>query len=148
MSKPPSKLPRRLKVAAPRHMAKKKSFRSAPRMVRGRESERCTELILRVCVTAVSPGSQQTAAKEPRHEVDGSDRHANAEEDPGEDTLRAAFTEGESQPGYNNGDEGQSAGDGAGESLLQDVDGVLPGGVRLGKRGSRERKSYKRRYET
>src|SRR5215813_3332580 len=58
MSKPPRRLPRRLNVAAPRHMAKKKSFRSAPRMVRGRESERGTGLILRVCVM-MTPGFRQ-----------------------------------------------------------------------------------------
>src|SRR5260221_6957315 len=127
MSKPPSKLPRRLKVAAPRHMAKKKSFRSAPRIVRGRESERWTGLILRVCVTAVSPGSQQTSGKEPRHEVDGSDRHADAKQNPGEDTLRAAFAESEGQPGDDNCDQGQSAGDRAGESLFQNDDRLLPG---------------------
>jgi hypothetical protein len=34
---PPSKLPRRLNVPAPMHIAKKKSFLSAPRIVRGRE---------------------------------------------------------------------------------------------------------------
>src|SRR5580704_9957535 len=45
ISRPPNKLLSRLKVAAPRHMAKKKSFRSAPRIVSGRESERCTRLM-------------------------------------------------------------------------------------------------------
>src|SRR5580704_8088738 len=45
ISNPPNKLLSRLKVAAPRHIAKKKSFRSAPRIVRGRESERCTRLM-------------------------------------------------------------------------------------------------------
>src|SRR6267142_5885844 len=44
MNSPPSKLPKRLNVAAPRHMAKKKSFRSAPRIVSGRESDRWTVL--------------------------------------------------------------------------------------------------------
>src|ERR1700674_6131002 len=42
---PPDKLLSRLNVAAPRHMAKKKSFRSAPRRVSGRERDRCTRLI-------------------------------------------------------------------------------------------------------
>jgi len=40
MHNPPRRLPKRLKVAAPRHMAKKKSFRSAPKIVSGRESDR------------------------------------------------------------------------------------------------------------
>src|SRR5580658_10134077 len=57
MSKPPNKLLSRLKVAAPRHMAKKKSFRSAPRIVSGRESDRCTLLIRLDSAMCCSPGS-------------------------------------------------------------------------------------------
>src|SRR5580692_2990358 len=51
---PPNKLLSRLKVAAPRHMAKKKSFRSAPRIVSGRDSVRCTLLIRLASVTRFS----------------------------------------------------------------------------------------------
>src|SRR3981189_1442797 len=65
--------------------------------------------------------------KEPSHEVDGGDGHANAEENAGEDTFRSAFTEGEGEPGDDNGDERKPARDGAGERLLEDTDGVLPG---------------------
>src|SRR5277367_3232582 len=54
ISTPPSKLLRRLKVAAPRHMAKKKSFLSAPRIVSGRESDRDTRLIRLGSATFVS----------------------------------------------------------------------------------------------
>src|SRR5216684_8928594 len=63
ISTPPSKLLSRLNVPAPRHIAKKKSFRSAPRMVRGRESERCTRLIrLAFAISApVSPDSEGAA---------------------------------------------------------------------------------------
>src|SRR5579859_3764429 len=125
MRSPPSRLPKRLKVAAPRHMAKKKSFRSAPRMVSGRESDRCTGLILRVCVMAIS-WFHQTSREQPCQEVDGGDRHANTEKNTGKHALRASLAKGEGQTGDDDRDEGQSAGDGAGESLLQDVDGVLP----------------------
>src|SRR5271169_5218413 len=79
---PPSKLLSRLNVPAPRHMAKKKSFRSAPRMVRGRDSERCTRLI-RLAFTIVVPVNRfrvPVSGKEPGHEVDGGDGHAHAEE--------------------------------------------------------------------
>src|SRR6267142_2523040 len=113
MSRPPNKLLSRLKVAAPRHMAKKKSFRSAPRMVSGRDSDRCTALILRCWFMA---GRRlrfaQVSRKEPSHEVDGRDGHTHAEENTGEDTLRAAFSEGEGQTGDDNRDERQPARDG------------------------------------
>src|ERR1700722_214632 len=71
ISTPPSKLLRRLKVAAPRHMAKKKSFRSAPRIVSGRESDRDTRLIRLGSATLASIGKleKSTARKEPRQEV-------------------------------------------------------------------------------
>src|SRR6267378_3028846 len=65
--------------------------------------------------------------KEPSHEVDGGDGHANAEENSGEDAFRAAFAEGEGEAGDDNRDEGEPARDGAGERLLEDTDGVLPG---------------------
>src|SRR5580658_6046083 len=57
MSNPPNKLLRRLNVPAPRHMAKKKSFLSAPSIVSGRESDRCTRLIRRASITRFSFGS-------------------------------------------------------------------------------------------
>src|SRR6266849_2202799 len=130
ISTPPSKLLSRLNVPAPRHIAKKKSFRSAPRMVRGRESERCTRLIrLAFAISApVSPDSEGHASrKEPSHEVDGGDSHAHAEENAGEDAFRAAFAEGEGESGDDNRDEGQPARDGAGECLLENANGVFPG---------------------
>jgi hypothetical protein len=43
-------LPNKLKVAAPRHIAKKNSFLSAPRIVSGRDSDRCTRLTLRAFI--------------------------------------------------------------------------------------------------
>src|SRR5580700_5467469 len=54
MSNPPNRLLSKLKVAAPRHMAKKKSLRSAPRIVSGRESDRCTLLIRLASATCFS----------------------------------------------------------------------------------------------
>ena len=44
-------------MAAPRHMAKKKSFRSAPRIVSGRDSDRCTLLIRLVSAMCFSFGT-------------------------------------------------------------------------------------------
>src|SRR5271156_1937631 len=78
---PPSKLLRRLKVAAPRHMAKKNSFRSAPRIVRGRESDRCTRFILRISAMyfSVRVVRYSIARKEPREKVHGGDGHSNTE---------------------------------------------------------------------
>src|SRR5208337_3770783 len=54
---PPRRLLSRLKVPAPRHIAKKKSFRSAPRIVSGRESDRCTLLIRLDSTMRFSPES-------------------------------------------------------------------------------------------
>ena len=70
-------------------MAKKKSFRSAPRIVSGRDSERCTLLIRLASAMCVSPRDvrDSVAGKEPRQEVDRCDGHANAEEHTGKHTL-------------------------------------------------------------
>src|SRR5208282_4575531 len=57
ISSPPNKLLSKLKVAAPRHMAKKKSFRSAPRIVSGRDSVRGTLLIRLVSAMSFSFGT-------------------------------------------------------------------------------------------
>src|SRR5713226_13020 len=65
--------------------------------------------------------------KEPGHEVDGGDSHANAKENAGEDTFRTAFAEGEGESGNNDCDERKPACDSAGERLLENTHGVLPG---------------------
>src|SRR5579871_4325491 len=67
--------------------------------------------------------------KKPGHEIDGGDGHAHAKKDAGEDTFRTAFPEGEGQAGDDDGDEGETARDGTGERLLQNVDGVFPGRI-------------------
>jgi hypothetical protein len=78
-------------------MAKKKSFRSAPRIVSGRESDRCTLLIRLASATCFSFQDlrDSVARKKPRQEIHCCDGHANAEEHTGEHTFRASFTEGE-----------------------------------------------------
>src|SRR5580704_6580429 len=78
ISNPPNKLLSKLKVAAPRHIAKKKSFRSAPRMVSGRDSDRCTRLIRldsAMCFSLRDAG-ELGAGKEPREEIHRCDGHA------------------------------------------------------------------------
>ena len=119
ISNPPSKLLSRLNVAAPRHMAKKKSFRSAPRIVSGRDSDRCTLLIRLASAMCFSVANvcDSVAGKKPRQEVHRRDGHANAEEHAGKHALRAAFAESEGETGDNDGNEREAAGDGAGESL-------------------------------
>jgi len=65
---PAIKLLSRLKVAAPRHMAKKKSFRSGPRIVSGRDNDRCTLLIRlasAMCFSSQDVGVS-AAGKKPR----------------------------------------------------------------------------------
>src|SRR5579884_1208047 len=141
-SAPPRRLPSRLKVAAPRHMAKKKSFRSAPRMVSGRERDRCTGLLRRSRAMRISP-VQAVSWKEPGEKVDGGNGHADAEEDAGKDALRTAFAERECQTGDDDRDEGESARNRAGERLLQDVNRVFPRRRALSERGSGEHESGK-----
>src|SRR5579872_5563146 len=132
MSNPPSKLLRRLKVAAPRHMAKKKSFRSAPRIVSGRDNARCTLLIRLTSATKVLLRVRlSVAGKKPRQEIHRRDSHADAEQHTCQHALRAAFTEGEGEAGHDNGNEREAASDGAGESLLQHANGVFPRGSSL-----------------
>ncbi len=84
-------------MAAPRHMAKKKSFRSAPRMVNGRDKDRCTLLIRRTSTMSFSVRDRHDSIgrKQPRQKIHCRDSHPNAEEYAGKDALRAAFTEGE-----------------------------------------------------
>src|SRR5580700_10388359 len=105
MSNPPNRLLSKLNVAAPRHMAKKKSFRSAPRIVSGRDSVRGTLLIRLVSAMCFPLGTvcDSVARKKPRQEIHCGDGHANAEEHAGKHTLRAAFTEGEREAGHDNG---------------------------------------------
>src|SRR5713101_8434138 len=125
---PPSRLLSKLKVAAPRHMAKKKSFRSAPRIVSGRDSDLCTRLIRLASAMCFSlrDACVSAARKKPRQEIHRCDGHSDAKEHAGKHTLGAAFTEGKGETRHYNGNEGEAASDGAGESLLQYANGVLP----------------------
>src|SRR6266851_4702854 len=104
---PPSRLLSRLKVAAPRHMAKKKSFRSAPRIVSGRDIDRCTRLIRLASAMRFSlrDADVSAAGKKPRQEVHRCDGHCDAKEHTSKHTLRAAFAEGKSEAGYYNGNQ-------------------------------------------
>src|SRR5580704_18743514 len=79
------------------------------------------------------------AGKEPSEEIHGRDSHADTEEDAGEHTFRAAFTKGKGQARNNNGNEGESASNGAGEGLLQYTHGVFPWRSSLGKSRSCEK---------
>lgn len=78
-----------LNVAAPMHMAKKKSFRSAPRTVSGRCSVRYTVLLLRPGVIVVFGEYRpaEESGKEPSEEVDRGNGHANTEEHACEDSF-------------------------------------------------------------
>src|SRR5882762_9649774 len=96
-------------VAAPRHMAEKKSFRSAPTIVTGRDNVRCAlliRLVYAICFSLQDTGVSG-AGKKPRQEVRCRDGHSDAEKHPGKHTLRAAFTEGEGEPGHDNRNQGQ-----------------------------------------
>jgi hypothetical protein len=80
------------------------------------------------------------AWEKPRKEIYGCDSHADAKEHAGKHTLRAAFTEGKGETRHYNGNERETAGNGAGESLLQYANGVFPGrSPGLAKRGTREK---------
>src|SRR5271156_2657706 len=129
ISNPPNKLLSRLKVAAPRHMAKKKSLRSAPRIVSGRDSDRCTLLIRLPSAICLSHGDADdlAAGEKPGQKIHRCDSHANAEEHAGENAFRAAFAEGEGEAGHDDGHEREAASDGAGERCLEYADGVFPG---------------------
>src|ERR1700730_5473117 len=144
------RLPRRLNVAAPRHMAKKKSFRSAPRIVSGRDSDRCTLLIRPPSAMCLSVGDVRdlAAGEKPGQKIHRGDCHANAEEHAGENAFRATFTEGEGEAGHDDGHERETASDGAGERRLEYADGVFPRrSSRLGERGSCKKKCESKSYE-
>jgi hypothetical protein len=64
--------------------------------------------------------------EEPSHEVDGADRHADAEDNPGKGSFAAAFAESENETANHYGDEREARGDRAGERVLQDLDSILP----------------------
>src|SRR6266849_1796931 len=82
------------------------------------------------------------AWEKPRKEIYRCDGHADAKEHSGKHALRAAFTEGKGETRYYNGNERETAGDGAGESLLQYANGVFPRrSSRLAKDGRREKES-------
>src|ERR1700691_6113913 len=142
ISNPPNKLLSRLKVAAPRHIAKKKSFRSAPRIISGRDSVRGT-LLIRLD-SAIEFSVQEWRAsgpgKHPSQEIYGCDGHADDEEHAGKYTLRTTFTEGEGEADHDDGDERKPASDSAGEGLLQHIDGVFPRRISLSESGSGKEK--------
>src|SRR4029077_11278511 len=98
----PVKLSRRLNMHAATTSAKKNSFRSAPRIVSGRFSDRNTGLrcmIIRL--------KQVSDAKEPEKEIHRQDSHAEAKQEPGKGALSAAFPEGEREAADNNSDQGE-----------------------------------------
>src|SRR5260370_4822112 len=96
----------RLNVAAPRHMAKKKSFRSAPRIVSGRDSDRWT-LLTRLASAMYSSSflRRSGAGKQPREKVHRRDCHANAEQHTRENAFRSPLAESERQARHNNRDQ-------------------------------------------
>ena len=53
--------------------------------------------------------------KEPGHEIDGTDRHSDAEDDTGQHPLGIAFTKGKHQPADDNGHQTKTSGDWPGE---------------------------------
>src|ERR1700734_946290 len=114
-------------------MAKKNSFRSAPRIVSGRDSDRCTLLIRLACAmfSFLSWSVFSGGGKEPGQKVHRGDGHTNAEQHSGENPLRSALAKGESQTRYHDRHERQSPRDGARESRLENVNRVLPWGIAL-----------------
>src|SRR6202451_828372 len=88
INRPPRRLPSRLNVPAPIHIAKKKSFLSAPRIVRGRDRDRWTKLIRLFSGMAYSLHREYLSGKEPGKEVHSRDCHAYAEKHAREDSFR------------------------------------------------------------
>jgi hypothetical protein len=96
-------------VAAPKHKAKKKSFRLGPRIVS--DNDRSTLLIVdswlppyaSPCRTPVFqvPGKSQGRKFTAAMAIPAPKKHA------GRHTLRATFTEGEGEPGHDNRNQGQ-----------------------------------------
>jgi hypothetical protein len=80
------------------------------------------------------------ARKKPRQKIHCGDGHSDTEEHTGKHTLRAAFSEGEGKARHYNGNEGEAASDGAGESLLQHANRVFPWGSALSENRSGEEK--------
>src|SRR5260370_30567576 len=109
-------------------MAKKKSFRSAPRIVSGRDSDRCTRLIRLASAMCFSlrDAAVSAAWEKPRKEIYRCDSHADAKEHAGKHALRAPFTEGKGETSHYNLNERDAAGDGAGQILLEYVNGRFP----------------------
>ncbi len=70
--------------------------------------------------------SVSATGKKPRQEIHRCDGHSDTKEHAGKYTLGAAFTEGKGKTRYYNGNERETASDGASESLLQYANGVLP----------------------
>src|ERR1700682_5120058 len=112
MASAPTKLLRRLKTQAPITSAKKKSLRSAPRIVRGRFRVRYTGFRSVIMIGAAF-NSEQPAKK-----IDGQDGHANAENDSGERAFTTTFAESEGESAYDDGDERQTLSDRTSERRL------------------------------
>src|SRR5262249_41169779 len=64
--------------------------------------------------------------KEPSQEVHRGNGHAYAKEHTGEDALGSPLTKCEGKSRDHDRDQGQATGNGAGERLLQNIDGVFP----------------------
>src|ERR1700683_1220976 len=84
------------------------------------------------------------AGKHPSQEIHRRDSHSDTEENAGQHALRATFTEREGESGDDDGNERESPSDGAGESLLQDADGVFPGRASLSERRRGKKQQHKR----
>src|ERR1700684_2653634 len=97
INRPPRRLPSRLNVPAPIHIAKKKSFLSAPNIVRGRDNDRCTMLIRLFSGMTCPPSRGQLSGKEPSKKVHRRDCHANSKKHTGKHAFRAALTKSERQ---------------------------------------------------
>src|ERR1043166_9241963 len=74
----------------------------------------------------VAPIQKQLSGEEPGQKIHCGYGHSDAEENASEDPLRSAFAKRESEAGHHTRDEGESARDGAGKRLLENVNGVLP----------------------
>src|SRR6516162_32716 len=125
---PPKNVCKRLNTPAPIIRAKKNSFRSAPMRVRGRLRDRKTGLCLRSMAFPPPLGAAYEARsrKEPRHEVDRPNSHADTEDYASERALGGAFAEGKHQAANDDCDQGESSGDGARKGCLQDLDCGVP----------------------
>src|ERR1700685_4657655 len=111
-------------------MAKKNSFRSAPRIVSGRDSDRCTLLIRLACVMFSSLLVGISGSREkPGQKVHCGDSHTHAKQHPGQHALRSTLPKSEREPRHHDRDQRKSARDRAGERCFQNVHRVLTPGI-------------------